>query len=61
MKLILIDAQSEVYSVKEIVAEDKAVKRLQRIRDCFTKMQRLDQHARLKVTTTVVNPEFNFS
>lgn len=60
-RFILIDAQSSIYSVKEVVAEKKAVARLQCILNSFKAMEQKFSgkgfDAKLKVTTGIHNPE----
>lgn len=61
MKLIHITAESEIYSVNEIVEEPKAVNRLIRIRQMFMKINQQFgarfPDAKLIVKTCVHNPE----
>lgn len=58
-RMIHIKAESEIYSVNEIVRESAVVKRLTIIRDIFKKInQRHDRIYSLKVTTGVHNPTF---
>lgn len=60
-KLIHISAKSEIYSVFELVSENKAVKRLQNIRKNFEFLnsRNRNQH-KLVVNTCVHNPELPF-
>lgn len=55
--IIMIDAKSEIYAVKETVPQSKVVNRLVRIRNSFEKMnEKFGSHNYLKVTTWLVNP-----
>lgn len=60
-KLIHISAQSEIFSVFELVPENKAVKTLEKIRDNFTYLNnRHGNKSHLIVKTCVNNPELPF-
>lgn len=64
-RFIRIDAQSEIFSVKEDVPESKATKRLTKIRELFilanNKHGYTYPNAKLKVKTWVLNPELPFA
>jgi hypothetical protein len=58
-KVILINAQSEIYSVFEYVKESKCVKRLVQVRNNFVQLlnSRRYPSCTLTVKTSIVNPE----
>ena len=58
-KVILINAQSEIYSVFEYVKESKCVKRLVQVRNNFVQLlnNRRYPSCTLTVKTSIVNPE----
>ena len=56
-RLIHIHAKSKIYEVFEVVEEDKAVERLENIRDNFLSLNaRRGNEDKLKVSTVVINP-----
>lgn len=61
-RFIRIDAQSEIYSIREDVPESKSVSRLIKIRTLFqNENARRYANATLKVKTWVLNPELPFA
>ena len=57
--LIRIHASCDLFSVSEIVEENKAERRLRQIKTVFLQSNFLNKGV-LKVSTMVVNPEINF-
>lgn len=61
-RFIRIDAQSEIYSIREDVPESKCVPRLIKIKTLFqNENARRLANATLKVKTWVLNPELPFA
>lgn len=55
---ILIEAESDIYSVTETIPESKAIKRLEVIKKSFTAMQnKFGSKSGLKVKTGIHNPK----